>query len=140
MKHNFPNRKQSVQVAVLVEHKNKYLLLKKEKKESWEIPRGTVNFAEHPDAAAVRNIFEDTALNISPHFVDFTDAEFRHKHGEHAHYVLLIYTAKAPTNKLTLHDEDLDEHKWVTSAQLEKEDLDSVSQEILKTLKTEGKL
>jgi len=64
-------RQQRVVVSALIVSSDKMLLLKRHPKEThaagkWEIPSGKVEFGESPKIALIREVLEETGLEVKP--------------------------------------------------------------------------
>jgi ADP-ribose pyrophosphatase len=118
-----------VAVGAVVTHQNKVLLVLRGQppaKDKWAIPGGSVNLGETLQAAAEREVFEETGLTVKAGEVIYSfdailhDAEGRVQY----HYVILDLKAKAldPTQPLTPAD-DVYDAAWFSLADLDQTDL-----------------
>jgi 8-oxo-dGTP diphosphatase len=85
-------------VYVLVEHNNKYLMIKNGLSKRWEIPGGGINFGEQFKEAGIREIKEETGYDVViekdlPFFVE-TDLAFDDKKKIFEHGLNFYFTAK----------------------------------------------
>jgi 8-oxo-dGTP diphosphatase len=118
-----------VAVGAVVTHQNKVLLVLRGQppaKDKWAIPGGSVNLGETLQAAAEREVFEETGLKVKAGEVIYSfdailhDAEGRIQY----HYVILDLMAEAldPTQPLTPAD-DVYDAAWFNLADLDRPDL-----------------
>jgi len=95
-------RKPKLVVGVLVNNKNKYLLVREKVesgKEKWLIPGGKVEFGENLKDAAKREIAEETGIVVSkPRFLCFNEAIFP---DYNYHTVIFFYIATTDQSKLS---------------------------------------
>lgn len=115
-----------VAVGALVVHQNKVLLILRGKapaKGIWAVPGGSVNIGETLQAAAEREVLEETGLQIKAGEVIYSFEKIQHdKAGQvKYHYVILDLEAKPldPVQTLTPAD-DAVEAGWFTLADLDR--------------------
>ena len=115
-----------VAVGALVVHQNKVLLILRGKapaKGIWAVPGGSVNIGETLQAAAEREVLEETGLQINAGEVIYSFEKIQHdKAGQvKYHYVILDLEAKPldPVQTLTPAD-DAVEAGWFTLADLDR--------------------
>ncbi len=118
-----------VAVGAVVMHQDKVLLVLRGQppaKDMWAIPGGNVNLGETLQAAAEREILEETGLQIKAGEVIYTfDAIVRDQEGRvQYHYVILDLKAEAldPTQPLVPAD-DVYDARWFSLADLDRSDL-----------------
>lgn len=118
-----------VAVGAVVTHDNKVLLVLRGQppaKDKWAIPGGSVNLGETLQAAAEREVFEETGLQIRAGEVIYSfDAILRDAEGRvQYHYVILDLRAEAldPSQPLTPGD-DVCDAAWFYLADLDRPDL-----------------
>jgi 8-oxo-dGTP diphosphatase len=88
-----------VAVGVLVEHDGKYLLIKRKKPpaaEHWAVPGGKVEYGETLENAAIREVKEETGLDIQLGEILAIVQVFR----EGFHYVIIDFRGKVIGGKL----------------------------------------
>ncbi len=69
----------------------KVLMFKRNDWQCWEFPGGGVEFGEHPKEAAIRELYEETALKPKTiSFVDITSRVYT-KNGVEKHSIYIIY-------------------------------------------------
>lgn len=61
---NTTNQYSYASVACIVKKKNRYLFCRREDNGLWELPGGRVEKGEVPSEAALRELFEETGLNV----------------------------------------------------------------------------
>jgi len=115
-----------VAVGALVVHQNKVLLILRGKapaKGIWAVPGGSVNIGETLQAAAEREVLEETGLQINAGEVIYSFEKIQHdKAGQvKYHYVILDLEAKPldPVQILTPADDAI-EAGWFTLADLDR--------------------
>jgi len=113
-------------VGALVVHQNKVLLILRGKapaKGMWAVPGGSVNIGETLQAAAEREVLEETGLQIKAGKVIYSFEKIQHdKAGQvQYHYVILDLEAELldPAQPLTPADDAI-EAGWFTLADLER--------------------
>ena len=117
--------------AVLVTHDNKVLLGKRNKVNAfgkWVIPGGGVDFGETLEQAAIRELKEETNVDITDvRFIQFEEIVFP---DDNYHRIVFFYKAK-PTSFHLIARDDLDEVKFFSKEELTKLDLVSSAKTIL---------
>ena len=115
-----------VAVGALVVHQNKVLLILRGKapaKAMWAVPGGSVNIGETLQAAAEREVLEETGLEIKAGKVVYSFEKIQHdKAGQvQYHYVILDLEAEPldPAQPLTPADDAI-EAGWFTLADLDR--------------------
>jgi ADP-ribose pyrophosphatase len=118
-----------VAVGAVVTHRDKVLLVLRGQapaKDMWAIPGGSVDLGETLQAAAEREVLEETGLKIKAGEVIYTfDAILHDETGRvQYHYVILDLKAEAldPTQPLQPAD-DVYDAAWFTLADLDRPDL-----------------
>ena len=115
-----------VAVGALVVHQNKVLLILRGEapaKGMWAVPGGSVNLGETLQAAAEREVLEETGLKIKAGEVIYSFEKIQHdKAGQvQYHYVILDLEAEPldPAQPLTPADDAI-EAGWFTLADLDR--------------------
>ncbi len=115
-----------VAVGALVVHQNKVLLILRGEapaKGMWAVPGGSVNIGETLQAAAEREVLEETGLQIKAGEVIYSFEKIQHdKAGQvQYHYVILDLEAEPldPAQPLTPADDAI-EAGWFTLADLDR--------------------
>ncbi len=71
----------------------------------WTLPGGGIEHGEHPEAAMVREVWEETGLNVRPAGVAGVDAIVSERSGERFHAIRIIYYADVLGGSLA-HEQD----------------------------------
>jgi 8-oxo-dGTP diphosphatase len=100
---------------------------------SWTLPGGGVEFGEHPEAAAIRELYEETGLVGSIVELLAVDSMHRPVHaGEHIaeyHSIRIIYRTTVEAGEVVHElDNSTDRAAWCTRAELATMPLVSTSQ------------
>lgn len=113
------------------------ILLEKRKSEpgrgKWSIPGGLVELGESVKKAVVREVREETGLEVeNPELIDVVDNIIVDDNGEiKYHFIILDYFVKLKGGELNAAD-DAEELRWVPLAEAEKYDLTKTLREFLK--------
>ncbi|MEM5820318.1 MAG: NUDIX hydrolase [Candidatus Aenigmatarchaeota archaeon] len=112
-KHAKKDKILKVQVYTIVKYKNKFLLLHRtEDIDVWEFPGGSIEFGENPKEAAIRELFEETAINIKEKDVklfDVTSVVYPDNRTMQIPIFFIVEISKLPIINLKEHSE----YKWV---------------------------
>jgi len=116
MKRDYPERP-IVAVGTVVVKDDTILLIRRGKPprpDSWSIPGGMQELGETTAQAAIREVFEETAIIIdSPEFLEVIDYIDRDEDNNvRHHYTLIDYAAQYQSGTLAAGD-DAEEAKWV---------------------------
>lgn len=94
------------------------ILILKRKNEFWEFPGGGVEFGEHPEKTAIREMSEETGLKAgSISLLGITSAVYP-KDGKEKHSVYIIYKTEVGNSDFKISEEH-EEGRWITSTELE---------------------
>ncbi|MBI2050300.1 MAG: NUDIX hydrolase [Parcubacteria group bacterium] len=108
--------------TALVLHKNKLLLTRRARapyKGSWDLPGGFIDRGEDPKRAVVRELKEETRLDISVKKI-FGIYPDEYTHGSDSfHTLCIIYVAAAKASSLGAFD-DVSESKWFAKKDMPK--------------------
>lgn len=126
MEQNDPPRRPVPAVAAVIVEDDNLLLIRRGtelSKGKWSIPGGSVEWGETLAEALVREVREETGLEIAvgPLAAVF-DLVIRKDGGISFHYVILDYFAKQTGGTLIAGD-DADEARWVPTKELDRYDL-----------------
>jgi len=134
MKRDYPERP-IVAIGVVVIKGDKILLIKRSKPPkhaAWSIPGGAQEIGETTSEAAIREVYEETAITIGPpHFltvIDYIDRDETQsvKH----HYTLIDYAAYYQYGSLKAGD-DAEAAKWVHVDQISEYNLWTETEKII---------
>ena len=94
----------------------------------WILPGGGVEFGEHPEATVVREVFEETGLNVRPTGLPRVHAQVRRDPDCDLHAVRLIYDAILEGGTLRPElDGSTDLCAWIPLAELDRLALHTVA-------------
>ena len=90
----------------LFNQEGKVLLQKRGDSGKWGFPGGAVELGETPEQAAVRELKEETGLDVEiESFIGiYTDPNMRYSNGDEAHSICIVYKLKAVGGELTCDD------------------------------------
>jgi len=93
------------------------LLIKRSKKEDvlpgfWDIPGGTLEDGEDPEAGAIRETLEETGLKVKNlQLFQYTSNVDREKNKQ---FVRLIFRGESESSNVRLNTEDHAEYRWIS--------------------------
>lgn len=135
--------KQFIGVKAIILKGNKILLIKRSDRYrkdgftgAWDIPGGRIDFGEEPIDGLVREVKEETGLNIT-RVIKPLDARTVYNDGEN-HIVRITYLCNAGKNGIKLSDEHT-EAKWMGMSDLGIEFKDKELKAVIEKLKEEFK-
>jgi len=107
-------------VAGIIIKRNSVLLIKRNKNEKhfpcvWELPSGKVEYKEDPNKAVIREVKEETGLNVK--IVKLLSVH--HFMIDKRHCIQINYLVKSKNYKVKLSEEHED-YKWATKYELKK--------------------
>lgn len=114
------------EIAVVVINENKEILLQKRSLNKKQYPNkysfcaGHVEVLETPKHCAVRELFEETGIQITEEDLIYIDTfKCEHKENNHFKYTYLVYT-NMKINEMVIQEEEVSELKYVSIQELEK--------------------
>jgi 8-oxo-dGTP diphosphatase len=109
--------------TVIYNADRKVLIIKRAKvndvlPEYWDIPGGTLEDGEDPVAGAIREVKEETGLEIANLrlFFDHSNVDV----AKNKQFVTLIFTAKYPSGEIVLNPEEHEEYAWIAPEEVGK--------------------
>lgn len=102
--------------VLIVNAKREILLIRRSETEDvlpglWDIPGGTLEDGEDPKEGAIREVKEETSLEVKNlclfHYTSSVD------YGKNKQFVRLIFTGECASSDIRLNPEDHDEYRWV---------------------------
>ena len=107
---------QELNVYAILFYNNKILVLRRNSG-IWEFPGGGVDWGEHPDTSVVREVKEETSLDlVNPKFIGISSATYA-KDGNEKHSIYFVYRGAVNTDKITLCGEHT-EYRWLFSEEI----------------------
>lgn len=86
----------------------------------WTLPGGGIDFGEHPEAAVIREVKEETGLTVSTNGIAGVDSRFSSTEEEDFHAIRLIYTANTISGELLFEEQGTtDQCAWFSRSELE---------------------
>lgn len=130
------NRVQKITQKVLFESNGRILMMR-DKRGNWELPGGTLNFAEDPDEGLKREILEE--MNLAPesykigNFLtsfnmirSFNDTQY--------HFFALVFRGELMADTFQISDEH-DRYGWFTLEEIDELQMGQGYKELFKKLK-----
>ncbi|GIM88644.1 NUDIX domain-containing protein [Paractinoplanes toevensis] len=125
----------SVSVIVVDDHGRLLLVRHTGDRDAWAVPGGAVDIGESPAQAAVREIREETGLQIGQvRLLDVlggTDYEVTYPNGDQVAYVTAVYQAGIADGNPAPDQEEISELGWFTPSQLPDVDLNRFTRALL---------
>jgi len=126
----------SVSVLVVDDHARLLLVRHTGNRDGWAVPGGAVDIGESPAQAAVREIREETGLQIGrPRLLDVlggTDYEVTYPNGDRVAYVTAVFQAGIAGGMPVADQEEISELGWFTPPQLPSVDLNRFTRALLR--------
>lgn len=119
--------------AMIFNQENKFLLIKTHKwNHMYGIPGGKIDLGETCEQALIREIKEETGLDISDiKFVSFYDSVYSEEFYKRSHMILLNYTCKTDGNNVQLNEE-AQSYEWVAMTEALKMNLNAPTLKLVK--------
>ncbi len=126
----------SVSVIVVDDHARLLLVRHTANRDGWAVPGGAVDIGESPAQAAVREIREETGLQISQlrllNVLGGTDYEVTYPNGDRVAYVTAVFQAGIADGIPVPDQEEISELAWFTPPQLSSADLNRFTRALLR--------
>ncbi len=104
--------------AYFVPFRNGKILVLRRKNGFWEFPGGGVEFGEHPEKTAVREMEEETGLKVKELALLGVSSATYEKDGREKHSVYVIYKGEVEGDELKIRSEH-EEGRWISPTELE---------------------
>lgn len=93
---------------------NRVLVQKRGDSNKWGFPGGAIEIGETPEEAAIRELKEETGLDVA---IDsligiYTDSDMKYPNGDEAHSICIVYKLKVLSGELTCDNEETIELKY----------------------------
>lgn len=129
MSREFPERPVAAVGAVILRG-DEVLLVKRGVEPSiglWSIPGGAIELGEAPESALVREVKEETGLEVEPEFlVDVYNTVVRNGRAIRYHYVIIDYQCRYVSGSVQAGS-DVEEARWVAISSLDEFDTTSTA-------------
>ena len=126
----------SVSVIVVDDHARLLLVRHAGRRDGWAVPGGAVDIGESPAQAAVREIREETGVQIGQlRLLDVlggADYEVTYANGDRVAYVTAVYQAGVACGRPVPDQEEISELGWFTPPQLSGVDLNRFTRALLR--------
>ncbi|WBB76002.1 NUDIX domain-containing protein [Micromonospora sp. WMMD1128] len=126
----------SVSVLVVDDHARLLLVRHAGSSDGWAVPGGAVDVGESPAQAAIREIREETGIQIgTPRLLDVlggADYEVTYPNGDRVAYVTAVYRAGHTDGTPTPDHDEISELGWFTPTQLPGVDLNRFARALLR--------
>lgn len=104
-------------VAAIIRNENgKILLVKNAENDVWGLVGGAIDLGETPAEAVVREVFEETGLNVEPKTIIgvFGGEKFRYiyPNGDKVEYFILVFECEIISGELYAQDGEISEFKY----------------------------
>ena len=127
----------SVSVLVVDDHARLLLVRHAGSPDGWAVPGGAVDVGESPAQAAIREIREETGIQISePRLLDVlggADYEVTYPNGDRVAYVTAVYQAGIKDGTPAPDHDEISELGWFTPPQLPGVELNRFARALLRT-------
>lgn len=101
----------------------------------WDLPGGTIEFAEHPVEALIREIDEETKTKVQVGNLIFV---YDFMSGEKRHQFQMVYKCDYLSGEVILSPREHQEFRWVTLEEMESLPKIAFLEELLKFLKNQN--
>lgn len=115
---DIPQKQVTIAIGI-VEHEGRFLILRRLDinpmwNHKWEFPGGKIEFGETPEQACVREVKEETGLDINNLELLGLHTDYWHLPDKEIQVQLVIYRAAYVSGEVKLDPNEDDEYKWVT--------------------------
>ncbi|MEK7501726.1 MAG: NUDIX hydrolase [Patescibacteria group bacterium] len=109
--------------TVVFNDKHQVLIIKRTSTEDvfpgyWDIPGGTLEDSEDPSIGAIREVKEETDLDIQEPSLFFQRSNI--DSGKNKQFITLIFLVKYSGGNVVLNPDDHDEYKWISISDITK--------------------
>lgn len=96
----------------------KQVLVLKRKNDLWEFPGGGVDWGEHPDKTVLREVKEETGIEMrNPIFIGISSATYE-KDGNEKHSIYFVYKGETTDKTVKITAEEHKEYRWLLLEEL----------------------
>jgi 8-oxo-dGTP pyrophosphatase MutT (NUDIX family) len=109
--------------TVIYNAERKVLIIKRAKvndvlPEYWDIPGGTLEDGEDPAAGAIREVKEETGLDVANPRLFFEHSNI--DAAKNKQFITLVFAARYPGGEVALNPEEHEEYAWIAPEEIEK--------------------
>jgi len=104
-------KKQKLSVYGAIVSNGKVLLLHRKVPDVWEFPGGRIEYGEHPEETAKREVKEETNLDVKVKGILGIGSCIR---SDSMHELVIVYECKAKRGKIKLYEVEHSEYRWFT--------------------------
>jgi len=115
---NLPGKRASA--AMIIRHRDKYLLIKDDYKEAMTMPSGVIDPNEAPKQTAIRETSEEVGISFHPDDVRFFGVAYISEHygfKDRFHFYFITEIDESKTVDITLQ-EGMEYFKWVEASEI----------------------
>jgi len=107
----------------IIQKENKFLLLKRNLNDvdspgEWEFPGGFIEFGEDPKEGIIREVKEETSLNVEIISIYKILSKEYEKPGKKIHLIRIIYLLKTFDKKVKLNEREHEDYKWLKKEEI----------------------
>lgn len=108
--------------AIVRDESGHILLVKSQSAEVWGLPAGAIDLGETPQQAVVREVFEETNLQITPTKIAgvFGGKDFRYvySNGDEVEYFIVVFECKVKSGELFARDGEVSDFKYFAAEEM----------------------
>jgi len=129
-------KKTKVLVNGIIQNKDKILLIKRLSDEiddpaEWEFPGGRLEFGEDPKDGVLREIKEETGLDVEYKYIyEILNKEYT-KPGKRVHLMRIIHLFETEQENVKLNPREHEDYKWVTKEEAKNMNISSYLKNLL---------